>query len=109
MIKWLKIAAAAIGTFLLALVAIDVASKTRRAGKKDQDEADRLNAGITDHLDDAKDDLLIADAAIDDGLAARETIEDKLDHIGESDADIDSIADRANRGRVRRKPKSQSS
>ena len=101
--KWLKAAGAAILAILIAVLTLGASRRASESDAKDEKEADRLAGDIKTGLEDAKEHIADAGDHIDDGLQAKQEMDDELNK------DVDDVFDDFNNRRVRRVPKRKDS
>lgn len=100
--KWLKIIGGVVLAILLGMVGMNAAQRERRAKGKDEKEADRLNKQTADQLEAAK---KFADEAVAKKKVAAEVKKQLEKDREDKDEDIDSIADKFNKRKLRKQPK----
>ena len=102
--KWLTTAGMILTAVLLALAGAKAAKKKSSANKKEQLANDLMNSGISKEIAKGKKLLESANNDKDAGAAADAKVKAQLEKLSEANADIDSIADRFNSKRVRKRP-----
>lgn len=101
--RWIVTLGMVLSAILLALAGAKAVKKRASADKKEQLATDLLNSGASKQIEKGKKLLESANKDKDAGVAADKRMEAELEKLGETNPNIDALADRFNSKRLRKR------